>query len=67
MNRQSKEFIPLDYRFVYERCYPCAMPGEGILSPTNRRIFAYMLSQSNVHHMTAYFFCPDILLSMLLE
>jgi hypothetical protein len=31
------------------------MPGEGIMSPTNGRIFTYTLSQSNVQHMTAYF------------
>jgi hypothetical protein len=51
----SKGFIPLDYRFINERCYPCAMPGEGIMSPTNGGIFAYTLSQSNVQHTTAYF------------
>jgi hypothetical protein len=33
----------------------CAMPGEGIMSPTNGRIFAYMLSQSVVQCTTAYF------------
>ncbi len=52
---RSKQFIPLDYRFINERCYPCAMPGEGILSPTNGRIFVYTMSQSNVQCMTAYF------------
>jgi hypothetical protein len=31
------------------------MPGEGIMSLTNGRIFAYMLSQSNVQHTTACF------------
>jgi hypothetical protein len=51
----SERFIPLDCRFINERCYPCAMPGEGIMSLTNGRIFAYMLSQSNVECTTAYF------------
>jgi hypothetical protein len=31
------------------------MPGEGIMSPTIGRIFAYTLSQSNVQCTTAYF------------
>ncbi len=31
------------------------MPGEGIMSPINGRIFAYTLSQSNVQCTTAYF------------
>jgi hypothetical protein len=31
------------------------MPGEGIMSPTNGRIFVNTLSQSNVQHTTAYF------------
>jgi hypothetical protein len=31
------------------------MPGEGIMSLTNGRIFAYMLSQSNVQDTIAYF------------
>lgn len=48
-------FMPLDRRFVNERCYPCAMPGEGIMSPTNGRIFAYTLSQSNIQRTTGYF------------
>jgi hypothetical protein len=51
----TERFIPLDHRFVNKRHYPCAMPGEGIISLTNGRIFAYTLSQSNVQQMTAYF------------
>jgi hypothetical protein len=51
----SERVIPLDYRFINERCYPCAMPEEGIMSLTNGRIFEYTLSQSNVQCVTAYF------------
>jgi hypothetical protein len=51
----SEQFIPLDHRFINKRCYPYAMPGEGIMTLTNRRILVYTLSQSNVQHMKAYF------------
>jgi hypothetical protein len=51
----SEQFTPLFCRFINERCYPCAMPGERIMSLTNGRIFAYTLYQSNVQCTTAYF------------
>jgi len=51
----TDHFMPLDDRFLSERCYPPAMPGEGTMSPTNGRLFAYTGSQSNCQRTTGYF------------
>ena len=51
----TDRFLPMHNCFVSERCYPPAMPAEGIMSPTNGRMFAYTWSQSNVQRTTGYF------------